>query len=210
MAQLRTRTIRAILGNQKLRFSESDRKFLGDLARLNIITEQTAAEHCYDRARQDTVERSLNRLSDVGLLAKRDVVTPTGERWSAYEFADKRIAASFGGRVSAIGSKRTSFHECLVSNMYYQAGQPQDYRVESRFSKNDLDLFNGGRATRPDAMYTSDAGEVVLVEADSGQYTKAQIQHKMRIWRGFRQEWAQPANAFHKIAASDSVQVTRF
>ena len=210
MKNLKTKTIQTLIGNYQLRLSQNDRKLLSDITRLGIVTEKMAAQFCYEGSREDTVSRRLDRLSEVGLLEKKEVITPTGEKWKSFEFKSDRLARAFGGRKIAIGSKRTSYHECLVSNTYYELGEPSDYRVESKFNEHDLTQFRGGGAIRPDAIFTDKEGEVVLVEADSGQYTKSQITHKMHAWRGYRQHWVQPKNAFQKIQENETVSVTRY
>ena len=57
----------------------------------------------------------------------------------------------------------------------------------------------------PDAIYTDSNSQIVLVEADSGNYTKSQILAKQAAWRGIRTVWGQPSKASTRIGGGDFV-----
>jgi hypothetical protein len=42
-------------------------------------------------------------------------------------------------------------------------------------------------------------GQIVVVEADSGQYNKTQIRSKQEAWAGFSQVWGQPDRAAARV-----------
>ena len=67
-------------------------------------------------------------------------------------------------------------------------------------------LFGG---VEPDAIAKTAAGEVVLVEADTGHYTKQQIRQKQEAWGDHKQLWIQPKKAMARVSVNDSVAAIR-
>jgi hypothetical protein len=91
------------------------------------------------------------------------------------------------------GAKRTDLHELMASRAYFELGRPDTFKLAANFSRAEIALCG---SLRPDALYTDpETGELVLVEADSGNYRHHQIIAKMAHWRAAgltRQVWAQP------------------
>ena len=123
-------------------------------------------------------------------------------------FSNKKIASLFGGDVPTIGAKRNALHEVITSKIYFAEGRPDSFILENDFSKSQKELFKVGQglvADReiclPDAIYIKD-GEMVVVEADSGQYTKSQIQAKQAAWSGMKQVWGRPSKAFARVTGA--------
>ncbi len=173
-----------------------------DLAKLGILDSDIASKQHYGHLKNGA-ERSLERVEKAGFITS-EIVVADGKRIKAYSFASKEISKAWGGDIPMIGSRRSHYHELITSRLYYKLGQPEDYRVAGNFTGLDIDLCANAK---PDAMFTNGDGEVVFVEADSGQYTKMQVKSKMMKWEDHPQVWGQPSSAMCKVPASANVQV---
>lgn len=182
----------------------ADRAFLHDLAKVGLIDGQSASTHHYAHLKNGS-QRSLNRLVSAGLL-QAQWLRFGDQRYLTYRFANAKVAQAFGAVLPGVGARCSLTHEWVSARLYFHLGRPRDFRLASQFSERDLRLCG---ELRPDAMYTDAHGETVFVEADSGQYTKAQIRQKMSRWQGQRQVWGQPAKAYAPIPASAPVTVVR-
>lgn len=184
----RTKKIINITG-RSVRLSVADRGFLKDLSKVQIISTDVADKWHYAH-QQAGAKNSLSRLVDAKILQEKNLHTPKGII-KIFQFASHEVAKSWGGRLPVTGAKRTELHELVTSRLYFELGRPDDFRLENRFS--DDDKFICGQV-RPDAMYTNYSGDTVFVEADSGQYSKAQIKTKANRWTslGYKQVWGQP------------------
>ncbi|MHB8551808.1 MAG: hypothetical protein ACYDB8_12735, partial [Acidiferrobacterales bacterium] len=84
----------------------------------------------------------------------------------------------------------------LTARVYFALRRPLGFRVAAHLDDAERSLFE---LHLPDAVYPDAVGGgLVLVEADSGQYTVRQIREKVLYWfaAGFqRQVWVQPAGA---------------
>lgn len=175
-----------------LRLSVADRAFLKDLARLQLLSADLADTYHYRHLKGGS-QRSLARLEAAGLISSQWLYQPGLAPLRVYQFASDPVARAYGGRLPVTGAKRTELHELLTSRAYYALRQPQDFRVAANFTQEDQHQCG---SLRPDALY-SEAGETVLVEADSGHYSRGQINQKVNRWRNLgltRQVWAQPAH----------------
>jgi len=202
---VRTNTLRKYL-NGDIRLMPRDRDFLGDLAKVQIIDKDDAVNAHYKAANSS---KRLDQLCKVGVLEKVDINQPGRGRFKAYQFKTDKIASLFGGKRAAIGRKRNALHEVITSKIYFAEGRPKTFIVESNFSKEQNELFKlnnpsmtGNNSAIPDAMYIDGSGEIVVVEADSGQYNKTQIRSKQVAWKGFKQVWGQPAKAGARVSGS--------
>ena len=208
----RTTTVKKYLDDQDFRLSADDRAFLADLAKVKIIDEKDAQAAHY-QSRKTPASRRLDKLCEVGLLDVAYVNQPGRGRFKAYQFKTDRLATLFGGSRPVIGAKRNALHEVITSKIYFAVGRPDTFRVESDFNRDQRQLFkvanktlSGRESCVPDAMYI-DNGQIVVVEADSGQYNKSQIINKQAAWSGFRQVWGQPDRASARV---DNATVFRF
>ena len=205
MKNTRSSTLRQYISDQKLRLSDADRAFLSDLAVVRIIDESDADSHHF-QGRKTKSSRRLDKLCDSGLLECKRVFQPGRGEFKAYTFKTDKIASLFGGKRPSIGAKRNALHECITSRLFFAEGRPDSFILEADFSKSQKDLFRVGQGVvagreicLPDALYVSNGGEIVVVEADSGQYTKSQIRAKQAAWVGMKQVWGQPNKAFARV-----------
>lgn len=204
MKNVRTHTLRKYINDDKLRLSDADRSFLNDLARVHIVDEYDADKNHY-QGRKTKASRRLDKLSAAGILERKTIFQPGRGEFKAYVFKSDRVAGLFGGKRPVIGAKRNALHEVITSRLFFAEGRPDSFVVESKFSKSQKELFRlgqgivaGREVCYPDALYIKN-GEVVVVEADSGQYTKTQIQAKQAAWAGFKQVWGQPDKASARV-----------
>lgn len=204
MKNARTTTIKKYLNDGNFRLSAADRAFLGDLARVRIIDAADAARFHYGD-RKTPAERRLDKLCEVGILERLTVNQPGRGQINTYQFAHERVARLFGGKRLAISCKRTALHEVITSKIFFAEGRPDTFVVEGDFTRAQRDLFQASNTTlsgrescTPDALFLRD-GEIVVVEADSGQYNKNQIVSKQAAWLGFRQVWGQPARSSARV-----------
>ena len=209
----RTSKLKPFLTNTSIRLNASDREVFKDLAKIEFVPDDIANQTYYKSNKGDATRR-LDRLVEAGLLARQ--ITHDhgfGER-KVYSFASNEIAKAWGGKITAVGANRTLQHELITTRLFYHLERPVDFRKENRFSKNDKSFLKTnvgeGRDYTPDALYTNDLGEVVVVEADSGQYNKTQIIKKQAAWRSLKQVWGQPKNAFAPIESFNNVSVIHF
>ena len=115
-------------------------------------------------------------------------------------------------------------HELLVSEAYFKAGRPSDFRVESRFDGKDHDLFNSKllavgqkkelyavelQTQIPDAIFTNQTGETVIVEADAGNYNRNQIDTKLKNWQGMKQLWIQPDDTKATVPTLNNIELIK-
>ncbi len=190
-----SRLIRLAGSTVSLRLSEADKSFLKDLSKVQLISSDLADQNHYSHLKGAS-GRSLERLEKAGLISSKRLHQKNGPPLKIYQFADKSIAGAFGGKLPVTGAKRTDSHELMTSRAYFGLGRPASFKLASHFTPGEIAACG---SLRPDALYTDTAtGELVVVEADSGQYTKSQIQDKVARWRAAgldRQVWAQPAQA---------------
>jgi hypothetical protein len=193
-----------------LRLRAADRAFLRDLAKVQLISSDLAQRHHYSHLKGGEA-RPLSRLEEAGIIRSKTLHVPGRAPVRTYEFASSQVAKAFGGLTPVTGAKRTDLHELITSRIYFELGRPESFRVASKFSREDV-LFVGSH--RPDAMFTDPStGEVVLVEADSGQYNRTQILEKVVHWRSLglhRQVWGQPHFAAANVPTGSGVEVMRF
>jgi hypothetical protein len=204
MKNARSGTLKKYLNNANFKLSADDREFLSDLAKVRIIDEKDASEHHY-AGRKTPASKRLDRLAEIGLLEIHTVVQPGRGKFKAYHFKTERLATLFGGKMPVIGRKRNALHEVITSRLYFAENRPSSFALESDFSQSQKDLFKviggttkGRDSCMPDALFIRD-GQIVVVEADSGQYNKSQIRNKQMAWRGFKQVWGQPEKASARV-----------
>ncbi len=206
-----SRLIRLAGSKVSLRLSEADKAFLKDLATLQLISSDLVDQNHYAHLKGAS-GRSLERLEKAGLISSKRLHRKDGPPLKTWQFANQSIAGVFGGKLPVTGAKRTDLHELMTSRAYYALGRPASFKLASHFTVGEIAACG---SLRPDALYTDTAtGEMVLVEADSGQYTKSQIQDKVARWRAAghtRQVWAQPAHArIAKVPPLPGIMVMRF
>jgi len=208
----KTKTVLRITGvDIVLRLHPADRALLRDLAKVQIISGELAARHHYAHLKGGA-ERSLERLARAGILASKTLYVTHLPPQRVYQFASQDIARAYGGRLPVTGAKRNDLHELLTSQIFFACGRPDDFRLADRLTHEEVVAMG---ELRPDAVFTDPAtGEMVLVESDSGHYTKSQVGKKMATWRahGFeRQVWAQPnTRTSAVIPTSATVTLHRF
>ena len=189
-----------------IRLTKTDREFLRDLARAQLVDEGTASKIHYADRKSGT-RATLARLEKAGIIERLVIGAPKGQKpITAWQFASRSVARAWGGNTPGFGSNRSAYHELLSGRAYFELGRPESFRVANQFTTEDKLLFGG---TEPDAMMTTASGEVIFVEADSGHYTKKQIIQKQTAWSGVRQFWIQPRTSMARVPLSDSVSVSR-
>lgn len=194
----------------KVRLLQADRAFLADLAKVQIISSDLADKHHYNHLKGGS-SRSLQRLEAAGIIRSKVLRVPGEPPVSTFEFANRDVARAWGGALPVTGAKRTDLHELMTSRAYFLTGRPRDFRVAGRMTAGEIALCG---SCRPDAVYTDDStGELVVVEADSGHYTRRQILHKMVRWKAMgltRQVWAQPKRAGARVPVSEGEGIEVF
>lgn len=190
-----SRLIRLAGSATSLRLSEADKSFLKDLSRVQLISSDLADKHHYSHLKGAS-GRSLERLEKAGLITCKQMHQKDGAPIKVYQFSDKSIAGAFGGKMPVTGAKRNDLHELMSSRAFFALGRPDTFKLASNFTKEEIALCG---SMRPDAIYTdTSTGEMVVVEADAGNYNKGQINEKVARWRAAglkRQVWAQPSHA---------------
>lgn len=192
----RTATLKKYLDNANFRLSQDDRGFLADLARLGIIDGRDANRYHY-QGRKTLGTRRLDTLCKIGLLESKTISQRGRHPFKAYQFKTDRLAVLFGGKRVALGARHSPIHDVILSKIYFAEGRPETFTTEVHFTTNQKKLFEGlavipnRRHCLPDALFIRD-NDIVIVEADSGQYTQAQIRHKQTAWSDFQQVWGQP------------------
>jgi hypothetical protein len=211
--QPKTKTLLRNAGSDAVvRLHAADRAFLRDLSRVQLVSADMASTHHYSHLKGGAA-RSLERLEQAGILTSKTLQLVPNERPARlYQFANQGVARAYGARLPVTGAKRNDLHELLTAQAYFACGRPDDFRLADRLTREEINAMG---ELRPDAVYTDpDTGEVILVEADSGHYTKSQVGKKMNTWRarGFaRQVWAQPAGRTCAVVpTSPQVSVHRF
>jgi len=216
----RTKRLSGIVGKEagSFRLSQADREFLRDLSRVSFVSFDQAAKHHYSHLKTGGA-RSLKRLEENKIIISRRVHVTGRPVVTVYEFYNQDVAKAWGGRLPKTGPSRSDFHELITSDVYFNLGRPEDFRLPFNFSEQEKNLFTSGKKNKngspstfgvPDAMYTDQqTGEVVVVEADAGNYNSQQIAKKMQFWhvRGFRQIWAQPKRTTAKVRPGKGVEV---
>lgn len=163
------------------------------MSRVQIISSDLADKHHYDHLKGGSAA-SLRRLEGAGLLTSKTLNQSGALPTKTYQFANESIAKAYGGRLPVTGAKRTDLHELMTTRAFYALERPADFRLAADLTKTEIARCG---SLRPDAVYTDPvSGEMVMVEADSGNYRQHQIQKKIATWRAAgntRQVWAQPA-----------------
>lgn len=206
-----SRLIRLAGSAVSLRLSDADRSFLKDLSKVQLISSDLADQNHYSHLKGAS-GRSLDRLEKAGLITSKLLYQKYAAPLKVYQFANQSIAGTFGGKLPVTGAKRTDLHELMTSRVYFGLGRPASFKLASHFTQGEIALCG---SHRPDALYTDAlSGEMVVVEADSGQYRQHQIQAKVARWRAAglnRQVWAQPAHArIAQVPSLPGIDVMRF
>jgi len=208
MSNISTTKLSKLAGaTASFRLGASDRGFLADLSKVRIIDLEDANKWHYSD-RKAGAKKRLDNLVKAGLLNAREIIQPGKGKVRTYEFSNDRVAKAFGGAKPVIGAKRSALHEVITSKIYFAEGRPVTFKIASDFTKTDIRNFKlavGGDAVIPDAMYTDASNDIVLVEADSGNYTKSQILEKQSAWSGVKQVWGQPNKASARIGGNTNV-----
>lgn len=192
----------------RLRLSQADRHFLGDLARVHILSDALADQHHYNDGRQRRARDRLAVLVDAGLLTRQTIYDRQLRPHTVYQFANAKVAKAFGGHYQRNNINRSDYHELLTAQAYFALGCPDSFRVAGQFSEQDyLTAGDMHRAALPDAMFENDDGHCVFVEADSGHYTTRQIRDKQRAWGQRSQVWIQPQRAHARVKTQAHVNV---
>lgn len=197
---------------QGIRLSDSDRAFFQDLARVRIIGSGDANQFHYKKHHFGCKSR-LEKFVRLGLIQKHSIHHPGKGHYYAYSFASHDFAKAWGGKTAVVGAKRTALHEVIVSKLYFAVGQPSSFKLESQLNSDERECFREKGASKPmapDAIMRDEYGNIVALEADSGQYTKGQVNKKMNAWSGIKQIWGQPLRAAARIVSTTSVSVMRF
>lgn len=194
--QTRTLTLKKYISDKKIRLSANDRDFLKDLAKVQIIDVKDSKHHFLSN--KDGGEKRLDKLCKVGILESKNVYNPNSGFVKTYIFKSDKIASLFHGKKPKLNLRRSGLHDLISSKIYFAEGRPDSFVLESNFTDKQKELFKFGQgivANRdvcfPDAFFIND-GEIVLVEADSGQYTQSQINAKQAAWKGMKQVWGRP------------------
>jgi len=195
------------------RLSERDKSFLSDLAKVRVIAVEDADEFHYS-ANKSGARKRLDKLAKQGLLQVIKYQSPTKGTQRAYTFADQKIARAYKSGLPPLG-RRNAFHEILTSRLYFTEGRPDTWKLEADMTKEEANLFRQqgesvSDVAKPDAMFINGSGQLVAVEADSGQYNKTQIQRKMNAWQGIKQVWGQPLKRNSAIENYSEVTVHRY
>ena len=208
----KTKTLLRLAGTDVvLRLLPADRAFLRDLAKVQIVSGDLATTHHYSHLKGGSA-RSLDRLERAGILTSKTLYTAYQPPQKTYQFASHDVARAYGGRLPVTGAKRNDLHELLTAQVFFACDRPEDFRLADRLTREEITALG---ELRPDAVYTDTmTGEMVLVEADSGHYTKSQVTKKMNTWRtkGFaRQVWVQPnTRTSAVIPTSATITLHRF
>lgn len=202
----RTGTLKQYIKDDKIRLTDKDRALFSDLAKVRIVDEKDAGFHYENK----NPTKRLDRLAEAGILKKVDVFQPDRGNFKAYQFANKDVARVMGGKLPSIGSKRNALHEVITSKLFYAAGRPDSFRLEADLTPDEKKFFAtltvDGGSCLPDAVFYN-GGEMVVCEADSGQYTTSQIATKQAGWKGIKQIWGQPTRAAARV---HNAEVYRF
>ena len=192
------RLVRLAGTEANIRLSEADRAFLKDLSKIQLISSDLADKNHYTHLKGSSV-RSLERLEKAGLITSKPLYHPGSAPVKIYQFANQSIAGAYGGKLPVTGARRTGLHELMTSRAYFELGRPASFKLASHFTAAEIALCG---SMRPDALYTDpETGEMVVVEADAGNYRQHQIKEKMARWQAAgltRQVWAQPS--FGRVA----------
>lgn len=203
----RAGTLKQYISDSTIRLTDADRALFSDLAKVRIIDEQDADFHFQNR--KTPASKRLDRLAEAGILKCVDVFQPGRGNFKAYTFANKDVARVMGGKLPTIGSKRNALHEVITSRLYFAAGRPDSFKLEADLSKEEKQYFStlsvDGGSCLPDAVFY-EGGQMVVVEADSGQYTAAQIAAKQAGWKGIKQIWGQPSIAAARVHNAQSIR----
>ena len=204
----RTARLAKIAGteNNKIRLTKADREFLTDLAKVQIISATQAADNHYAHLKTQG-SRSIQRLVDAGIISSRNIFVTGQGRYKTFEFSSHEMAVAWGGRLPSTGNSKSDYHELITSEAYFRLGRPEDFRLSNKLTKSDQSLIG---EYLPDAVYTDQiTGEMILFEADAGNYSKQQIQKKTLSWerRGLKQIWAQPKNVTSRVQKNNNLKL---
>jgi hypothetical protein len=194
--QTRTFTLKKYISDKKIRLSVNDKAFLKDLSKVQIIDVKDSEHHYLSNSGGS--EKRLDKLCEAGILESKNIYNPNSGLTKSYMFKNDKIAQLFHGKKPKLNLRRSGLHDLIASKIYFAEGRPQSFVLESDFTDKQKELFKFGKGVvegrnvcYPDAFFISE-GEIVLVEADSGQYTQAQINAKQAAWKGMKQVWGRP------------------
>ncbi len=213
MRNRRTRILEGLTGGS-FRLSSDDKAFLRDLAKVRLISEDDA-DATHFAQRKTKASKRLDKLVEQGLLSRKEITIPGKGVVKAYTFGSEDVAKSLGSKLPKVNRMRNAYHELIVSRLYFAEGRPASFKIEAEFTNSDIESIRQegqsiSEVARPDALFTNAQGQVVVVEADSGQYNSTQIKEKINSWKGFPQVWGQPEQRKSAVENFSSAKVHRF
>lgn len=165
---------------------------LRDLAVVRFLPRDLIERYYYVRPR--TAGRRLARLEQAGIVRSRQLFVPGDRPVRVYRFTARACATRWGDPVPPAWIPGRLPHEVLTARAYFALNRPLGFRLAVHLDTAQRAPFE---SHCPDAVY-ADGPRLILVEADSGQYTARQIREKMAYWCavGFPwQVWVQPLRA---------------
>ncbi|CCO08848.1 replication-relaxation family protein [Desulforamulus hydrothermalis] len=183
--------------------TDRDRDILSDLARCRVLSLEQIKDQYWPKAKERTCLERLARLEKSGYLKSMDISAETpGQHMKVYclDIKGRREVCGPAGLDKADvfithGKQNEILHQVRTNQVYFRLSKTEreTYKIGDLLEK-----VRGGRraggAEAPDAAYTSDEGEEIYIETDTGQYTGKQVKSKVASFAGKKVVWVCPQN----------------
>ncbi|AEF95042.1 hypothetical protein Desca_2203 [Desulfotomaculum nigrificans CO-1-SRB] len=185
--------------------TDRDRGILLDLARCRVLSLEQIKKEYWPKAKERTCLERLARLEKSGYLKSLDIsAEKPGTHMKVFCLDNKgrrEVCGPDGLDKDNVfithGKQNEILHQVRTNQVYFRLSktEKETYKIGDLLEKE----RGGGRraaggAEVPDAAYTSDEGEEIYVEADTGQYTGKQVKSKVSSFLGKKVVWVCPQN----------------
>ncbi|WP_242868719.1 replication-relaxation family protein [Desulfotomaculum copahuensis] len=182
-----------------------DKNILTDLARCRVLSVNQIRDAYWPAAKERTCTDRLEQLEKAGYLKGHTVgaekpgtfmkiycLDTKGKRWATSPEGpglDRSIVFIHPGKSNEV------IHQIRTNQVYFRLSESEKatWRIGDAL-EIEHGVFKGGSGMEvPDASYTSETGEEILVETDCGKYTPTQIKEKVSGFAGRKTVWVCPA-----------------
>lgn len=184
--------------------TDRDRDILIDLARCRVLSLDQIKAQYWPQAKERTCLERLARLEKSGYLKTTDISTEKPSNHMKVYCLDSKGRREVCGPEGldkgdvfvTHGKQNEILHQVRTNEVYFHLSktEKETYKIGDLLEKNRGGQWAASGAEVPDAAYTSDEGEEIYIETDTGQYNGKQVKSKVKSFLGKKVLWVCPQN----------------
>lgn len=175
-----------------------------DLTRCRVMSLDQIKKQYWPEAKERTCLERLARLEKSGYIKSIDISTEKGAGHIKVYCLDKKgrneICGPAGPDKDSVfithGKQDEILHQVRTNEVYLGLSETEKetYKIGDLLEVERGTYQGGGGVKVPDAAYTSEDGEEIYVETDTGQYTGGQVRDKVDSFGNVKTFWVCPRN----------------